>query len=132
MLGVQADGVLEAPSTGELAGWYEASARPGQVGNMVVSGHLDLHKRPAIFWRLHELRPGDQIEVLADDQRRHVYEVAWIREVDTVSAPLDEILGPTTERWLTLITCGGPFDPRSGEYQSRTVVRAKLTAPRPH
>ena len=131
-LGVQSDGVLEAPSTGELVGWYEVSARPGQVGNMVVSGHLDLDKRQAVFWRLRELLPGDLIEVLAEDQGRYVYEVAWIREVDAASAPLDEILGPTTERWLTLITCGGPFDPRSGEYQSRTVVRAKLAAPRPH
>jgi LPXTG-site transpeptidase (sortase) family protein len=131
-LGIQADGVLEAPSTGDMVGWYEVGARPGQVGNMVISGHLDLDKRPAVFWRLGKLRVGDRIEVLADDQGHYTYEVAWVRDVDAASAPLDDILGPTTERWLTLITCGGPFDPRTGEYQSRTVVRAKLASMEQH
>jgi sortase (surface protein transpeptidase) len=130
-LGVQLDGVLEAPSRGDQVGWYGVSARPGQVGNMVMSGHLDLHKRPAIFWRLHELRAGDQIEVLGEDGARHAYQVSWARDVDATSAPLDDILGPTTERWLTLITCGGPFDPHTGEYRSRTIVRAKLAEPDP-
>jgi LPXTG-site transpeptidase (sortase) family protein len=125
-LGIQTDGVLESPSTGQLVGWYAVSARPGQPGNMVMSGHLDLEKRPGVFWRLRELEPGDRLEVRGDDQSQYSYEVEWVREVSATSAPLNDILGPTTERWLTVITCGGPFDARTGEYLSRTVVRARL------
>jgi hypothetical protein len=35
-----------------------------------------------------------------------------------------DIVGDTGEETLTLITCGGDFDPVTGEYLQRWVVRA--------
>lgn len=125
-LGVQPDGVLEAPKTGRVAGWYRDTARPGQVGNMVVSGHLDWDKQAAIFWRLRELRPGDVVQVTAQDGVRYRYAVDWTRSFDPLNAPLREILGPTPQRWLTLITCGGTFNQITRQYTERLVVRARL------
>jgi sortase (surface protein transpeptidase) len=128
-LGVQEDGTLEAPATGEVVGWYESSARPGQAGNMVVSGHVDWEKRSAIFASLATLGPGDTIDVVAADGKRYAYTVEWVRDVDAVHAPLADILGPTTGRWLTAITCGGRFNQATHQYESRTVVRAVLRGP---
>jgi LPXTG-site transpeptidase (sortase) family protein len=125
-LGVEPDGTLEAPATGGVIGWYRQSGRPGQIGNMIVSGHVDWDKQPAVFWRLGELQAGDRVEVFAQGGARYRYEVEWSKSVDPASAPLGEILGPTSERWLTLITCGGPFDARTRSYRERAIVRAKL------
>ena len=38
----------------------------------------------------------------------------------------NDIVGDTGEETLTLITCGGTFDPATGEYNERWVVRANL------
>jgi len=125
-LGVEPDGTLESPTTGTVVGWYSESARPGQVGNMVVSGHVDWDRRPGVFWSLRQLRPGDQIEIAAEGGERYVYQVEWVTNFSPKDAPLKEILGPTTQRWLTLITCGGVFDQRTRDYSERVVARAKL------
>jgi sortase (surface protein transpeptidase) len=125
-LGVQEDGTLEAPTTGEVVGWYQSSARPGQVGNMVVSGHVDWEKRSAVFASLATLAPGDTIDVVAEDGERYSYTVEWVREVESANAPLGDILGPTTDRWLTAITCGGRFNQEAHHYESRVIVRAVL------
>jgi sortase (surface protein transpeptidase) len=125
-LGVQEDGTLEAPATGEVVGWYQSSARPGQVGNMVVSGHVDWEKRSAVFASLATLAPGDTIDVVAEDGERYSYTVEWVREVESANAPLGDILGPTTDRWLTAITCGGRFNQEAHQYESRVIVRAVL------
>lgn len=128
-LGVLPGGQLDAPTTGDVIGWYGHTARPGQVGNMLASGHVDWEKRPAVFWRLAELKGGDRIEVTAEDGGRHEYAVQWVTAVDAANAPLDEIVGPTTERWLTLITCGGTFNRVTRDYSDRVIVRAKLVGP---
>ena len=39
-----------------------------------------------------------------------------------------ELLGRTSERWLTLITYGGAFNPLTRDYMERVVVRARLVA----
>lgn len=127
-LGVEPNGTLASPSNGSDVGWYVQSARPGQVGNMIVSGHVDWERRLAVFWRLRELRPGDRIVVAAQDGQRYQYTVAWTRQVDARTTALDDILGPTAERWLTLITCGGTFDAQTRDYTERVVVRARLEA----
>jgi LPXTG-site transpeptidase (sortase) family protein len=125
-LGVEPDGTLEAPKTGDVVGWYLQSARPGQAGNFVASGHLDWNRQPAVFWQLRSLQPGDQIQVVAADGQRYTYSVEWIRSVSAQTTDLDTILGPTTQRLLTLITCGGAFDSITRDYADRVIVRARL------
>lgn len=127
-LGVDEKGALEAPTTGDVVAWYSQGARPGQGGNMVVSGHLDWDRGPAVFSRLGELRPGDQVIVDDADGVAHEYEVRWTQHFDAKEAPLNRILGPTSERWLTMITCGGLFDRATREYRDRVVVRAELVS----
>ena len=48
-----------------------------------------------------------------------MYELA-----ELISAAIQEIVGDTGQESLTLITCGGVFDPATGEYLERMVVRA--------
>src|SRR5215207_5505719 len=55
---------MAAPSSVETVAWYNVGPQPGEPGNAVMAGHLDdMRGRPAVFWRLDELQPGDEIIV---------------------------------------------------------------------
>jgi sortase (surface protein transpeptidase) len=96
------------------------------AGNSVIAGHFDSKTGPAIFWRLRELRPGDEIFVSSDDgiERRFVVQATENYRFD--NAPLERIFGTTSDAGLNLITCGGTFDRRSSNYDQRLVVYTTL------
>jgi hypothetical protein len=64
-LGRAPDGTVEVPGPDrwEVPGWYELGPRPGELGSAVILGHVDSTRGPAVFFRLRELRAGDEIEV---------------------------------------------------------------------
>ena len=62
-LGLKPDGTLEVPSDFDDTGWYTGGPAPGETGPAVIAGHIDSHRGPAVFYRLRELRPGDEITV---------------------------------------------------------------------
>lgn len=62
-LGVAPDGTAEVPSRFDVAGWYSAGPRPGDSGPAVLLGHVDSHLGPGVFFRLHDLHPGDIVTV---------------------------------------------------------------------
>ena len=108
--------------------WDESSAALGESGNVVLSGHLDYWEvGPAVFFDLHRVEPGDRIAVTGDDGRDYDYVVIWIRSFAVAELAADargEVVGPTVDEALTLITEGGEFDYERGEYRERLVVRA--------
>ena len=59
------------------------------------------------------------------------YTVSWTRLVQPNTAPLEEIFGQGAGEEITLITCGGEFDPATRTYVSRWVVRAVRADPPP-
>lgn len=119
------DGVMQDPTGPWVVSWYRETARLGEVGNVVMAGHLDYWDvGPAVFYNIGVLQPGDRIEVTGEDGEIYVYEVDWVRNYDNANAPIQEIVGPTENESLTLITCGGPFDYANGVYLQRTIVRA--------
>jgi hypothetical protein len=63
-LGRARDRTVEVPSRWEVAGWYAPGTRPGDPGSAVILGHVDSKRGPAVFFRLRELRQGDEITML--------------------------------------------------------------------
>jgi sortase (surface protein transpeptidase) len=117
---------MDVPKRYDTVGWYELGTRPGEIGSAVIAGHLDSKTGPAIFWRLRDLRPGDDIFVRSDDgvERRFI-----VRETETYpydAAPLERIFAAANGADLNLITCGGTFDRRSENYDQRLVVFTTL------
>lgn len=53
-VGLAPDGAMDVPERFDTVGWYRLGARPGELGNAVLAGHLDAKTAPAIFWRLKE------------------------------------------------------------------------------
>jgi sortase (surface protein transpeptidase) len=117
-------GLMQDPSGPEDIAWYDFTARPGEPGNAVFSGHVDYHDYgPAVFAHLRELQPGDAIDVFSADGSTHRYAVATRTSYAASEAPIDLIVGPTARASITLITCTGAFG--GGEYSHRLVVRAE-------
>lgn len=124
VLGILPDGTMASPDGPEEVAWYTFSAKPGQIGNVVLSGHLDyINYGAAVFWDLNVLRPGDELHLILEDDTQVTYTVESVREYDEATAPVQDIVGPTADESITLITCSGSFDPSNLHYNRRLVVR---------
>jgi LPXTG-site transpeptidase (sortase) family protein len=94
------------------------------VGNVVLAGHLDyVDYGAAVFYRLRDLRPGDEVTMVLSDDTEVKYAVESVAEYDEATAPIADIVGRTPNEAITLITCAGSFDRSSLHYNKRLVVR---------
>jgi LPXTG-site transpeptidase (sortase) family protein len=124
--GVDASGLMQVPDNPEDVAWYDFTARPGEGGNIVLSGHVDFRGYgPAVFARLRDLTLGDIVEVRLEDGSSHQYVVTQSVAYEAQGAPIEEIVGPTSRETVTLITCDGTFNGASSGYSHRLVVRAE-------
>jgi LPXTG-site transpeptidase (sortase) family protein len=119
------DGVMQDPTGPWVVSWYKETPKLGAQGNTVMAGHVDYWDvGPSVFYNVSDLKEGDLITITGDDGKVYTYKVSWVRLYNTADAPIQEIVGPTDKRALTLITCGGEFDYTNGVYLQRTVIRA--------
>lgn len=90
------------------AGWHKNSARLGEPGNMVMSGHNNI--LGAVFRELDQLKQGDDVLVWADN-RQYRYAVEQVVVVPEERAPLEQRIenarwiGPFDDDRLTLVSC---------------------------
>jgi LPXTG-site transpeptidase (sortase) family protein len=103
-------------------GYLEGTAFPTWPGNSVLTGHVILANGvPGPFARLDQLKWDDRIEInFGGSVNTYV-----VRSLSYVEADDIRVLQHEDLDWLTLITCAA-FDPVSGKYQARVVVRAVL------
>jgi sortase A len=120
--------VVEGVGTADLKngpGHIPGTALPGELGNVVLSGHRTTYGAP--FERFGELEPGHEV-VLETRDGWFTYTVQGSEIVAptavevTYAVPGDPEAAPT-ERLLTLTTCHPKYSARE-----RLIVRAVLTA----
>ncbi|MGK5678632.1 class F sortase [Actinoplanes sp. URMC 104] len=122
-LRIGADGALQPPQQFARAGWYADGTAPGDTGPAVIAGHVDSRSGPAVFYRLRDLTAGDRIEVVRGGATVG-FTVTAIRWYPKSEFPTEEVYGPTPDRQLRLITCGGVFDHTLRSYRDNLVVYA--------
>lgn len=122
------DQTVETPplSRAQEAGWYRLGAAPGSRGAAVVIGHVDTARGPAVFYRLGELRPGDQARVLRADGRTAVFRIDSVERVGKDRFPTQRVYGDPGYAAIRLITCGGRFDRGSGHYTDNVIAFGHL------
>jgi hypothetical protein len=125
-LGRARDGTVEVPSRWGVAGWYTLGPRPGDPGSAVILGHVDSRRGPAVFFRLRELRRGDEIKVTRADRSSVRFVVERTAQYDKQQFPTDDVYYPTLTPALRLVTCGGRFNYNTGHYRSNFIVFATL------
>jgi Sortase domain len=118
------DGTMEVPRDYGVAGWFTGGPMPGQLGPAVIAGHVDSRTGPAVFYRLRDLRPGDQLRVVRADGRVVKFEVESLARYPKRELLDDEVFGPTTTPALRVITCAGDFDRSRRRYGDNLVVSA--------
>jgi len=124
-LGLAAGGSMQVPPLSErVAGWFTGSPRPGAVGSSIIVGHIDSDRGPGVFYRLSELRSGDNVFVKRADGTTAEFRVTKIQTYLKDHFPTQTVYGPTPDAELRLITCGGAFDSATRHYLSNIVVYA--------
>ena len=127
-VGVDGSGRMDVPARPDDVAWYAPGPAPGESGDAVMDGHLDWYDAPrAVFADLHELRPGDRVDVLnASDRLRFV--VTAVDRVAYTARPAG-LFDATGGARLSLITCAGSWDSAHGTYAERLVITARSLGP---
>jgi len=125
-VGLTKSGDMDVPSSDKSVGWYRFGPVPGDIGNAVLAGHLDVHGKPAIFWDLQNLRLGDVIEIKDDKGQTARFKVNATQAFKLADAPLERIFGNSDQRHLNLITCSGAWHNDQRDYSERLVVFTQL------
>ena len=90
------------------AGFHKGMARPGHVGNTVISGHNNI--RGEVFRYVHELKAGDDVYVWVGNSP-YRYLVGAVYRLPIKGAPRQvqqdnlRLILPTSDQRLTLVTC---------------------------
>ncbi len=130
-VGVRDDGAMEIPRDGARVGWYRWGPEPGDVtGSAVLSGHVSTRAGgPGALLRLAEAAPGDVLEVTTASGDLLAYRVVGVETITKSVLPVDRIFARDVPHRLTVVTCGGPFQPALGSYRDNVVVVAEPIAP---
>ena len=125
-LAVDGARVLQPPERFDVAGWFAGGTRPGDVGPALIAAHVDSKAGPAVFFRLVDLRAGDEILVDRADGTTARFTVHRTGHFAKPTFPTEQVYAPTPEPELRLVTCGGTFDYQVRSYRDNVIVEAVL------
>lgn len=120
------NGQMDVPKDDRNVGWYEPGAKPGEIGNAVLAGHVDNKTGPSVFFHLKDLVPGDIVKVTDVNGRAYDFEVQNVESYPRDQAPLEKVFGTNSNSGLNLITCTGTFDRDTKTHEERLVVFTTL------
>lgn len=120
-VGVDRNNNMEVPSKPTDVAWYRPGPAPGERGDAVIDGHLDWTTGKAVFWNLHLLGPGDEVDVVAQDGVRLRFQVSDLHSYAYMAHPAGLFATSGTPQ-LSLITCAGAWDRGQKTYLQRLVV----------
>ncbi|BAL88548.1 putative sortase family protein [Actinoplanes missouriensis 431] len=122
----ESTGDFAVPPSVDRVGWYRYG--PGfsaDTGSIVVAGHVDsAAEGEGAFFRLGALKSGDRVTLVGPGGRDRTFEVVARERYRKTAIPLPKYFAREGEARLTLITCGGPFDEKTGHYRDNVVITA--------
>jgi len=129
-VGVDRNGDFAVPPSVDRVGWYRYG--PGfaaDAGSIVIAGHVDSAAQgEGAFFKLGALEINDKITLYDQAGASREFEVVARERYAKTKIPLDKYFARDGKLRLTLITCGGPFDRRTGHYRDNVVVTATPVA----
>ena len=127
-LDLNANGTIQVPplSDHNLAGWYDRSVMPGARGTSVILGHVDDYAGASVFYNVKNLHKDDAIYVNRADGVTAEFAVDGVQKAAKTNFPTSDVYGNVPYPALRLVTCGGPFDAKTGQYLDSIVVYAHL------
>jgi hypothetical protein len=123
---VHPDGALDIPQDPDRIGWWTGGALAGEpYGSIVLAGHVDSARfGVGVLAEMLQMRPGQELK-LADGTHGQVYRVESTRQVPKARlAAGTDLFDQAVKHRLVMITCGGPFDPKTHRYRDNVVIVA--------
>lgn len=120
-------GDMAVPGNFTDAGWYKYGSVPGHEGSAVLAGHYDNGLGlPAVFYRVNDLVPGDEIFVEDGAGGKQKFVVVESALYPKSEVPTEEIFSTTGVARIVLITCEGAWVSHERTYADRRIVTAIL------
>ena len=135
--GLKSDGTMEVPSNIYDVGWFTGSARPGEPGVAIITGHVaqirgGVVTKPGVFSDLSALAPGDKLYVQDNKGTSIAFIVREIRNYDPTADATDVFTAQDGGAHLNLITCEGTWNATQLSYTERLVVFSDLVVNSPN
>ena len=127
-LDVKRDGSMETPSDGDTVGWYKHAPTPGELGPAIVAAHVDTKAGPAVFAKLHLLKPGDTFEITRADGTLTKFQVNEVKQYPQNDFATKQVYGNIDYAGIRLITCGGMFSQSTKRYSHNTIIFGSLVS----
>ncbi len=116
--------VMDVPLNPNVLGWWNAGAVPGSGhGSVVIDGHINYNGVNGALSVLPNLHPGDTVS-LAGSGRSLAYRVSAVHTYSKDTGLPSDLFSQAGSERLVLITCGGPFDASTGNYEDNIVAIA--------
>jgi hypothetical protein len=117
--------VMQIPRDPHTLGWWREGSAPGAAtGTTVIVGHINFAGVSGALSVLPNARPGDPVVIRAGDRTLR-YQVVAIRSYPKSTGIPAAVFSTTGRARLALITCGGPFDSATGNYEDNIVAYAE-------
>jgi len=124
---------LEPPLNPRIVGWWDGGAKPGAaIGTAIITGHINYAGVTGVFSDIGDLRPGNLVYVWGIRHGKHVkltFKVISRHSYYKTVLPYAQLFDQSSVGRLALVTCGGPFDPSTGNYLENIVVYAQPIVP---
>ena len=124
-VGLKNGSSMEVPAVG-VVGWYKLGALPGGSGPSVLVSHVSWQGKKGAFYKIKQLKPGDQFEVYDVDGHVAVFAVDSSETILKADLPTEKIWNGTQQAVIRLITCGGQYNSSTGHYLSNVIVYGHL------
>lgn len=110
-MGVNNDGLIQAPLNIHDAGWYNGSVKPGEIGAVFLDGHASGPTRQGLFGSIDTLSKGDTMQIEKGDGKRLTYRVIKVETVPLNEVDMGKALLPVdgVTRGLNLMACTGAW-----------------------
>ncbi len=123
-VGLTPSGAMDVTPNIWDVGVFNQSVMPGDPGSSVIEGHNDWYTGPAVFWNLHQVGKGDEIDYTAADGTTHRFAVSRTRNIPFNAAIPDDIMVRDGTPTITLITCSGTWIGSAHSYSTRLLLTA--------
>jgi hypothetical protein len=117
------DNYLDIPGDIHRVGWYkDAGQLDGGPGSVLITGHVNwVGQGTGALGNIGQLHLGDVVVTRGQKKPQAWRVVRLVSYLKSGGLPQD-IFRKTGKRELVLVTCGGAFDPSTGNYLSNIVV----------